>query len=110
MKRRLPRPESVKIGAHQFPVKWGYIESDEHPWLFGLTTSKDTTIHINDVDVSRSQIRDTLLHECMHGICVDLNLNFADGEEEQIIRGFTPWLLMLLRDNPDVVAFLLEED
>jgi hypothetical protein len=52
------------------------------------------------------QKRDTLLHEAMHAIDHELNCRMSEAQ----IRRMATGLLALLRQNPDLSAFLLAVD
>lgn len=52
-------------------------------------------------------LRETLLHEILHGLLMPLELD--DKEEERIILTLSPSLLDLFRRNPKLIRFILEE-
>jgi hypothetical protein len=109
----------VRIGPHEYTIYW----SDEH-WerlriredglghLMGRTAHHLGEIYIKP-GMSPSQLRDTLLHEIMHciyssGLGINLsNIRHVDDLDEYLVSTVTPWLLGVLRDNPDVLAYLL---
>lgn len=64
-----------------------------------------------DTTFPRGQQRDTLWHEVKHAINYLADVGGEDklGEEEMVGRTST-LELMVLRDNPELVAFLLAED
>ena len=61
---------------------------------------------------ARSQLRDTLLHEAMHGIYAEMGLgtDIDDDKEETIIRRMATGVLYLLRANPKFVDVLTEKN
>jgi hypothetical protein len=54
--------------------------------------------------------RDTLLHEVMHACYAQTSFRGGDVDEEGIINALTPWLLGVLRDNPELIEFLTKEE
>ena len=95
-------PKSVKIG----------------PLRFSVTTFKPENEAIGDVSFNECRIRiantckqvqqETLLHECMHMlffICGRKEL----ADDEQLVSAISPQLLCMLRDNPDMVKYLMEQ-
>ncbi len=56
--------------------------------------------------------RDTALHEMVHLLIQSSSLNdmLPKANEEGFVARFTPMLLMALRDNREMVAYLLCED
>lgn len=50
--------------------------------------------------------QDTLLHECIHGLCHQINQFKSDDEEEDFVLKFTPRLLAFIKDNVDLIQFL----
>jgi len=63
---------------------------------------------------SQSQMRDSLLHELVHAALRKANLHHdilkKSNREEDVVARITPWLLLILRENPKAVAYLLEPD
>jgi len=61
------------------------------------------------------QLRDTILHECLHAICYENGLasDFKDTpaliSEETVVRRLATSFLHLIRDNPKLVAFWTEK-
>jgi hypothetical protein len=53
--------------------------------------------------------RAVLLHEILHACFVDSSYEMTYEEEERVVATLTNPLLSVLRDNPDVVRYLLEE-
>jgi hypothetical protein len=59
------------------------------------------------------QLRDVILHECMHALMYETGLGFElkdapeDVTEERVVRSLATATLALLRHNPKLVDFLL---
>lgn len=100
----------LRIGAHDWKVKFG-DKSVAHllEGAYGQTREAECLIVVSTAG-TKSHIRETLLHEVIHaamracGIANDLD----DTEEERIVNRLTKVLLPALRDNPELVEFLLD--
>lgn len=101
-------PALLKISHHDWRVRPGRVKAPEGEFWYGVTRRKKTRIDFDDT-VSPSQQRDTLLHEVLHAILTDSPFRLSNDDEERAIRAVTPGLLAALRDNPDLVKFLLED-
>lgn len=58
------------------------------------------------------EARYALLHESLH-FCWErsgLGEQYSDATEESIISGLSGWLMVLLRENPDLVEFVTAEE
>lgn len=99
-------PEQLKVG----PLDWT-VRVDTDAKLYGKTRHKATEIVM--CPQSPASMRDTLLHEALHAVWWvaggEKLLDMDKDAEEQLIRLLSPWLLCLLRDNPDMIKFLLED-
>lgn len=114
-------PPFVKIGPVEYrvtldPYEWSNKQNvDEAGTRYGVTDHQAATIYLNPAH-QPTVTRLTLVHECLHAICsAELGAPDFDrlgdntGErEERIARMFEAPLLALLRDNPDLVAFLTD--
>ena len=107
-------PASVKVGPHTHKVDVNAKRANDASITFGQFDHVTGDIIVNPNQGS-TQLQDTVLHEVVHAIC-DVQSCQAGGEaaifaddahEERSVRAFTPWLLTVLRDNPDLTSFLL---
>ena len=105
-----PRPpKRVTIGASSWTVRvTEQIDASADDKL-GITNGRRSEIQITSVQ-SPSSMRDTLLHELLHALCYESGLSpamgIAEDDEERMIRILTPSLLLLLRRNPQLLAYL----
>ena len=96
-------PAKVKIGPHTFSIKW--VEGLEE---CGNMIGQSLSITINNT-IPASLARETLLHEIIHADFY-LNGSLADKAnemEERIVQALGCGLLATLRENPEIVAYLL---
>jgi uncharacterized protein YjaZ len=109
-------PTSVKIGAHAYGVTvdandWKDWEHEQkHSGLCGGSEHQRLMIYLNPA-LARSQMQETLLHECMHAMYYASGLQTSakgshEDVEEVVVVALTPWVHSLLCDNPDLVAYL----
>lgn len=98
-------PEHVQIGPHRYTLTTHVWPEDDHQ--VGECDKHALTIRYDDTQ-HRSQLADTLLHECLHAITYATGFSNEWGQEldEAFVCRFTPTLLSFLRDNPDLIRFL----
>lgn len=117
-------PSSVKIG----PIDWAVVV-DAVEWMkaenekrvstdaYGYTEYLSGKLYLNPEQQPQIQ-RMTLLHEILHAAaetvmgCPDwANLGEdVASREEAVIRAWESPILCVLRDNPDLVAYLTQAD
>lgn len=111
-------PNKIKIGSQM----WEIVEqkrkhsSEFLDGTYGYTIDKDNTI-VLDAEMSNSIRRVTLLHELLHAIRFVFGGSYKppktttyDEWEHYWIGLYEEPLLIVLRDNPDVLVFLLADD
>ncbi len=114
-------PTTIRVGAVEYTVtqdrdEWMKIEHEtQTKGYYGHSHHKDAKIYLNP-DAAESVTRLTLLHEVLH--CLTESAMGApvfdtatlgeerDDREERIVRMFEAPLLNVLRDNPELVAYL----
>lgn len=74
----------------------------------GLTLHHATTIMVDD-NVSEDVQASTLLHEVLHAVFDVTGVSYDIGSktEEKLIRHLEATLLQVLRENPELVAYLV---
>jgi len=106
----------VKVPAEVYIVGkwWELVEAtdilDEHDEL-GKTVGETCRISYSGKQ-DEQQLRDTVWHEIKHAIFQEVGLSNElkekeDLSEEGIIRRLTPVELTVMRENPDLMKFLL---
>lgn len=106
-------PKSVKVGPYTYAVstdeaairKFEHEKQSRHA---GHTSHSELAIHVDPHNAAGYQ-RDTLWHEVLHCIVNVVNLQPKLSEEE-IICTISHMTLAVLRDNPDLVAYLTGDD
>lgn len=102
-------PTAIKVGPYTYTVDQDPTKLRQHEHLLkaglsGGTAHETTEIHI-DPTSSESYKRETLWHEVKHAVC---NLfGWGDEKKEEEAIGMTSAMeLAVLRDNPELVAYL----
>lgn len=113
-------PGKVLVGAASYlvtqdPGQWLAIEHKlQRKGDYGHADSITAMIHINP-DCSPDVARLTLWHEVLHCLCEtvmgapdwrDLGTD-REEREESVVRSLESPTLLVLRDNPDLTAYLL---
>lgn len=103
-------PDRVLIGPLKYDIGFDDFAADEDEgWLYGQTRHRSATIRINP-NQALTQMRDTVLHEILHATFNQFPNELDHDTEEKFIRGLTPHLLSVIRFNPEIIEFLMEED
>lgn len=108
-------PDGIQVGPHRYSVSCdrnalnaaGIAMSSD---LLGHSDHKTLAITLAD-DLAPSAKRDTLLHEVLHAAFDQTSIahDIGDKEEERLILRLSPVLLDVLRRNPELVAYLVDE-
>lgn len=106
-------PARVRVGPHVYRVvvdeaRIRQFEHDQGGKSHKGYTDRWTCEIVLDPRQAPCQLRETLWHEIKHAVA-SLS-RFDQDEEEDMIARMAPWELLVLRDNPTLVAFLLEGD
>lgn len=107
-------PPRLKVGPHWWKVSFveDLVDSTGSRMLFGEIDNIACVVNLSPSQ-SFDQARDTVLHELLHAaftntICFARKKTRPD--EEGVIRSVTPFLLDVLRDNPELVQWLQKEE
>lgn len=109
-------PKSVRIGTVRYRVHCDpettkkTREFEKMEWLQGRYKSVESSIVIAD-DLAPDNQQETLMHEVIHGIIWHAGLEdvFKKGADEGAVQAIALCLLNLLRDNPDLIAYLVSD-
>lgn len=98
--------KTLKVGGETYKITYDKVCIDQDGNNNrGLTHLSFHTIQVN-TDASKQDIADTLLHEALH--CLWKHCNLIKDNEEAYIRSLTPAIIMLMKDNPGLVKFIME--
>lgn len=112
-------PTQIKVGPREYSVRWDdetyrRVSLDEGRELEGNSNHPREEMMLRP-GRGANWTADTLLHETLHavlnlhGVNLD-NVKEVADLEEYLVSVTSPLLLMVLRDNPDLLAFLLEPE
>lgn len=110
------RPTRIKVLTVTYEVQWltedqwyaNHLDGD----AVGLTSRDGGEILMRtDPTTNEDSLRATLLHEVMHACTqttrLDKHLDAVDDKEEFFVALVAPILLLVMNDNPNLVAYLL---
>lgn len=99
------------------PINYDVVYSEKPNYgddieVFGFIDSDNCKIHIKkDLHPTRSKI--VLLHELLHAMLMKCGLNLKEEEDdlhEQLIECLSHSLISLIKNNPDLIAYLSNSD
>lgn len=111
-----PRPGSVKIGPQTFSIEYrdsnldGMLNDGSH----GYTLDQGNLIVIA-AELSMSKQKIVLMHEVLHGMRMVFENGLPDRDvdferwEHFFIGVYENALIMFMRDNPDIIDWLMTE-
>lgn len=113
--RPAPLPKVIHIGPMAYSVTVDANDLlkatvEQRSSLFGWSCERRQVIGV-DPDQAPGSKRDTVLHEVLHQVlCVSgLASEWGGDQEEQVVRRLTPWLVGVIRANPKLIEFLVDE-
>lgn len=106
-------PATVKVGPFDLAVAAdadGHLaaETEAGTRLDGRSSGRDQVIHIHPQHTATYQ-KSTMIHEIIHMVFLVAGTVITDDDAEQICRALEGGLLGVLRENPDLVAWLTAE-
>ena len=111
----LSRPSQIQVGSLSFEINWSkdainrLIVEANKPDAWGYVDYNTLLIHIDGEQPVQRQ-RNTLMHEVLHCIWHETGLDdVEEATEEYLIGSLTGRLVGVLRDNPELVAYLTHE-
>lgn len=107
MHKRLPK--FIKLGSLTYKI----VRHRKSTKDLGETNFNSRQIHLWKQE--SCELPNTLLHECIHVVLEDViqsimsDKKSVDDFEEDLVRLVTPRFLSLLRENPELLSYLLRE-
>jgi hypothetical protein len=107
-------PTQVTVGPYVYVVSTdeAWIRKQEHDRNGGVRGCTDhQALHIAvGPDLAPGMMRQTLWHEVKHAIVESMTMSHDRRTDEDWIGRTAPGELAVLRNNPDLVAYLMAED
>lgn len=106
-----PIPDWIRVGPHTFEIRHDpdtarLLRDDDSR---GDTYTEALMIRLDDRNPS-TVVAETLLHELMHAAWYVTALRAVENpDEEAVCQALAPVLLGILRDSPELVAYLTAE-
>ena len=100
-------PEKVKIAGMDWTIEEDREET-EHGRYFGTTRHSTCSIYV-DPKVSKSRKQQTVCHEILHALSAELLDTKGELTEAQV-QAVGAGLYQVMRDNPGLVAWLMESE
>lgn len=107
--RRKKLPKFIKFGALTYKV----VKHRKTTKDLGETDFNKRVIHIWKQEAC--EVPNTLAHECLHMVLEDIIKSIMSDKksvedfEEDLVRLATPRFLTLLRENPELLEYLIQE-
>jgi hypothetical protein len=121
----MPRPSSIRVLGQRYKIDysidpkelliWGEEDGEENKigaQMAGKSNHSTQEIVVRgEPAVSHDSERDTLLHEALHAVFALTNLDqeMSDHKQELMVSRLTPAILLLMKDNPEFISYLMEE-
>src|ERR1035437_386754 len=106
---RTRAPQQFTVLGQPFRVRFHTrIKHKKHGELNGLTRCDEGKVDLSTHPADAKRV-ETYLHELIHCILGTASLP-KDCTEEQFVASFAPLMLHTLRENPDVVGYLMKGD
>lgn len=105
----MSRPLALTICGQEFSVAWDDLVSKDADGDEAEVRFAEKKITIYAADMAPGHERMTLAHEVLHGI-VELTAQedrFVEKGEEAVVHAMSVALVQVLRDNPNLVAYLV---
>jgi hypothetical protein len=108
-------PKQLKIQGKTYKIDGPEEILDEADELGHTYAYKCLIRYGHNATEEPQQLRDTILHEVLHALYYENGLanelkTTDDDLEEQVVRRTATGMLQILRDNPQLIKFLLEKD
>lgn len=106
----IKRPSVLTLAGRRVKVLWvrGLKDLDRRGHEAGGDYGQDT-IRVA-LGMTPSGERVTVLHELIHHCAERGKASVSRADEERMIGSIDGWLLLALRENPELVEWLMEED
>lgn len=99
------KPTSVKIFGQKYKIRYDYASEEN----YGVTDSQNNLIHMRNDMQNDKQIR-VLMHELTHAVLAESLLSGRKRLTEEEVCDLVGFHITdMLRDNPEIVAWLLSE-
>ncbi len=102
-------PNKITVGGHDITVTWGKdLKAHDGEAAWGLYGKSDNTIEIaDDLKTKQSQVVEVLLHELLHAMIFEGNLQtYLKSKEEHVVDVLAKQMTIMFKQNPDLLKFI----
>ena len=104
----MERPEKIKIGYRDYNLEeWKQTVASANE-AQGQFFAKEGVIGYTSEETGVSHAN-TLIHECLHAIIYQWNMDLDEKVEELVVNGLANGLTTIFVDNPKLMDFLKEK-
>ena len=104
----MERPEKIKIGYREYTLEeWKQTVASANE-AQGQFFAKEGVIGYTAEETGVSHAN-TLIHECLHAIIYQWNMDLEEKVEELVVNGLANGLTTIFVDNPKLMDFLKEK-
>ena len=104
----MERPETIKIGYRKYALEeWKQTVASANE-AQGQFFAKEGVIGYTAEETGVSHAN-TLIHECLHAIIYQWNMDLDEKVEELVVNGLANGLTTIFVDNPKLMDFLKEK-
>ena len=104
----MERPEKIKIGYREYTLEeWKQTVASANE-AQGQFFAKEGVIGYTAEETGVSHAN-TLIHECLHAIIYQWNMDLDEKVEELVVNGLANGLTTIFVDNPKLMDFLKEK-
>tara|TARA_R110002074_G_scaffold86682_2_gene191329 strand:- start:849 stop:1175 length:327 start_codon:yes stop_codon:yes gene_type:complete len=104
----MERPEKIKIGYREYTLEeWKQTVASANE-AQGQFFAKEGVIGYTAEETGVSHAN-TLIHECLHAIIYQWNMDLDEKVEELVVSGLANGLTTIFVDNPKLMDFLKEK-
>ena len=101
----MQRPDKIKIGYRDYKLEeWKQTVASANE-AHGQFFSKEGIIGYTEEEKGVSHAN-TILHEILHAVFYQWNIELGDKEEEQLVNGLTNGLTTVFVDNSELLDYL----
>lgn len=107
-------PKQIKVGPFTFevtndPKRWE--KATQNMEASGVCDTEEMVIYLDPAVKDHTKRSVVLWHEIMHAVwdatCHDMDLRDLEKAEESFVAASAPVFVQVLRDNPDLVKYLI---
>ena len=103
-------PKTVKVGHYHLPIKRvKNLRTQDGSGAWGIWYFNKFEIELESPIPCKDKERETLLHEILHAIVTINHLPVEMPREEELVGRMSLALITLLRDNPKLARYLLDD-